>query len=87
MVTTRADDGRIEVEVADTGPGVAPAEREKVLEPLYSTKNFGVGLGLPIVKQIIELHGGGLDIRGDVDEGARMVLWLPVESAERRAAS
>jgi PAS domain S-box-containing protein len=57
-VTARRAGEAVEISVADTGPGIAPEDREKVFEPLYSTKAFGVGLGLSIVKQIVGQHGG-----------------------------
>ncbi len=49
---------RLEIKIKDSGPGIPPDEMEKIFEPLFSTKNSGVGLGLPIVKQIMNLHSG-----------------------------
>ncbi len=43
---------------------------------LYSTKGFGVGLGLPVVKQIMEQHGGGIEIETGEGRGTRVCLWL-----------
>ena len=65
------------IRVIDNGPGIPPDSIEKVLEPLFSTKSFGVGLGLPIVKQIIELHDGRMEIDSKVAEGTQITLWLP----------
>ena len=62
----------------DTGQGIPPDRLERIFEPLYSTKGFGVGLGLPIVKQIMEMHGGGIDIESKPGEGTRTTLWLPL---------
>ena len=86
-IATKCRDGRLELMVGDTGPGVPPGERARIFEPLYSTKSFGVGLGLPIVRQIVELHGGEIDIAGEAGEGARFILRLPLDAPERRAAS
>ena len=86
-VATRIEDDRLELIVGDTGPGVPPGERAQIFEPLYSTKNFGVGLGLPIVRQIIELHGGEIEIAGEAGEGARFILQLPLDAPEQKAAS
>ncbi len=61
-IGTRVTVGRCENSVNDSGPGIAPEILANIFEPLYSTKSFGVGLGLPAVKQIMEQHGGGVDV-------------------------
>jgi len=88
-VATRQTDGRAEISIADTGPGIPSDQADRIFEPLYSTKAFGVGLGLPIVKQIVEQHGGGIELDNGVGPGARFVirLPLPVPESVRRAAS
>ena len=52
--------GRVEVEVADSGPGLDPEVRDRIFEPFFSTKTGGSGLGLALVKKIAEDHGGGV---------------------------
>jgi signal transduction histidine kinase len=81
-VATTPKGDRIEISVTDTGPGIAPDKLSKVFEPLYSTKSFGVGLGMPMVRQILQQHGGGVEITGNSGHGASVALWLPVELAE-----
>jgi len=76
-VRTQEHDGRVEVIFEDTGPGIPPDVYEKIFEPLYSTKGFGVGLGLPVVKHIMEQHGGGIEIESEEGRGTRVCLWLP----------
>ena len=80
-VTTRAGDNRIEIEVRDTGAGIPANILPRVMEPLFSTKSFGTGLGLPTVQRIMEEHGGGLEVHSDEGRGTRVTLWLPVEMA------
>ncbi len=75
-VRTRERDGRIEVVFEDRGPGIATDVYERIFEPLYSTKGFGVGLGLPVVKQIMEQHGGGIEIETEEGRGTAVCLWL-----------
>lgn len=76
---TRVNGEGVEIRVTDNGPGVPPDLREKIFEPLFSTKVYGVGLGLPLVKQIVELHGGRIALadRSDGSEGAEFIVTLP----------
>lgn len=71
----------VEIVVADNGPGMPEEVLANSFEPLYSTKSFGVGLGLPIVKQILEQHNGDVTVESRPDEGARMTLTLPLNRA------
>jgi PAS domain S-box-containing protein len=75
-VGTAERNGRIEIVIEDTGPGIPPAARKRIFEPLFSTKNFGVGLGMPIVRQVMGQHGGGIDLETDVGRGTRVCLWF-----------
>jgi signal transduction histidine kinase len=74
----RADGGRLEIEVEDTGPGIVPEIRDRVFEPFFSTKTSGSGLGLALVKRIAEDHGGGVALEDAPGGGTRAVLWLPL---------
>lgn len=73
-------DGKdVVVWIEDTGPGIAPENLKKIFEPFFTTKlNMGgTGLGLPIVKSIIEMHRGNILIENRKEGGARVVLWFP----------
>jgi signal transduction histidine kinase len=74
---TRDDGKRVEIEVRDSGPGVAPEFRDRVFEPFFSTKTSGSGLGLALAKKIAEDHGGGVSLQSTPGEPTRAVLWLP----------
>ncbi len=78
-VSTGAVQGRVELVIADTGPGISADVLPRIFEPLFSTKAFGVGLGLPTVKQIMIQHGGGLEVDTQEGQGTRMILWLPYD--------
>lgn len=86
VVTTRLAPRGVEIELADNGPGIAPENIGRILEPLFTTKTFGVGLGLPAVQKILEQHGGGLDVRSSPGEGAVFVAWLPTSQSRQEAA-
>jgi signal transduction histidine kinase len=61
-VTTRSDGDAAEVRVADSGPGVPPALRERVFEPFFSTKAQGMGLGLPLCRTLVEAMEGRIEL-------------------------
>ena len=63
--------------VADDGPGIPPAEREKLFLPYYSTKRRGSGLGLAIVRRIIAEHGGSIEAGDNQPHGTRFTIELP----------
>ena len=63
--------------VADSGPGIPPDVLPKVFDPLFSTKSFGTGLGLPTVRQIVEQHEGTVEIASRAGAGTRVEIRLP----------
>lgn len=76
-IETRADGDRIEISISDTGPGIPEDVLPKIFDPLFSTKNFGVGLGMPTARQIMIQHGGGIDISTSSPKGTTVTLWFP----------
>lgn len=76
-VKSRTRDGRFEIVVKDNGPGMSEESLIRIFEPLYSTKGFGVGLGVPIVKGIMVKHHGGVEYHSVLGEGTTVILWLP----------
>lgn len=78
VVRSTAREGRAEIYVEDTGPGIPEDVLERIFEPLFSTKNFGVGLGTNIVRNIMLRHNGGIEYTNRKDaQGTRVLLWLP----------
>ena len=71
-------DGAVELLVRDTGPGIAPHVLPKVFETFVSSKETGIGLGLPVSRRIAEDHGGGLTTYNLPAGGACFTLRLPV---------
>jgi NO-binding membrane sensor protein with MHYT domain len=85
-VATRRAIDTVEITVTDNGPGISEETLPKILEPLFSTKPFGTGLGLPAVEKILEHHGGGLRVASKLGEGTAMTAWFPVAQVEQKAA-
>jgi PAS domain S-box-containing protein len=77
-ISTKTFDSNAEISVIDNGIGISQEEIDRIFEPLFSTKSFGIGLGLPIVKQIMELHQGGIEIESELNKGTRVTLWFPL---------
>jgi signal transduction histidine kinase len=75
-VSTRAEDGRALLLVADDGPGIRPDLLEKVQEPFFSTKHGGTGLGLAICRALAWQNGGRLDIESRPGQGTRVTVEL-----------
>jgi len=84
-VITKAPNGEgsLDLHFADTGPGIPPAEREKVFAPFYSTKATGFGLGLAIAKKIIEDHAGRVFVDNGDTPGTDLVVQLPFPQPSR----
>jgi signal transduction histidine kinase len=70
----------VEVAFEDTGPGVDPAVARRLFEPLITTKEKGVGLGLALVKRIVERHGGAVRHERPARGGARFTVRLPPQT-------
>ncbi len=79
-VDARAGRRIARIEVADTGPGIAPAIARRVFEPFFTTKATGTGLGLAIVKSIVDAHGGCIELGPDGQQGTRVTLQLPIDA-------
>jgi two-component system nitrogen regulation sensor histidine kinase NtrY len=80
VVETHSDTSNhlVRVVVADDGPGIPAAERDKLFLPYYSTKGRGSGLGLAIVRRIIAEHGGNIDASDNAPRGTRFTIELPL---------
>src|SRR5262249_5800897 len=78
IISTRSDKGDVaEVSVRDFGIGLPKDRTDKVFDHFFSTKQRGMGMGLPIVRSIVEAHGGTITAENPPDRGARMVVRLP----------
>lgn len=81
-IRTCSEQGRVFVEVADTGTGMSDEVRERCLEPFFSTKGErGTGLGLAMVFGIVKRHNGTVAIESKPGEGAKFILGFPVNTA------
>ena len=95
-VRTESAGPHVRLAVSDTGPGIPAHVLPRIFEPLFTTKSFGIGLGLPTVRQIVEQHGGTLHVESAADAGTTFTVFLPrhgeaaahgTESSARGAAA
>jgi signal transduction histidine kinase len=88
LVRGRMEGTKVRVEVADKGPGIEDADRARIFEPFYRGRRArdgqvrGTGLGLSLVKRIVEAHGGSVRLDSAAGEGARFVVELPSTRTE-----
>jgi signal transduction histidine kinase len=76
-VATVAEPGRALVRVSDDGRGIPPSDRERVFDEFFTTKSHGTGLGMGIVRKVMELHKGGLRLASREGEGTTVELSFP----------
>jgi signal transduction histidine kinase len=79
IAARRAEPEMVEWTIADTGSGMPPNVAEKIFDPFFTTKEFGVGtgLGLTVVKGIMEEHGGSISVESEAGKGTTFTILLP----------
>ena len=83
IVEARREEGALLFTVCDDGPGIPEESRERIFDPLYTTKAAGSGLGLTIVQRVAEAHGATVEVTNRSEGGACFALRWPPESAEQ----
>lgn len=86
-VSVSVVDDQAQISVEDDGEGIAPDVLPNIFEPLYTTKSFGSGLGLPTAKRLVEQHGGQLDVTSNTGSGAKFTITLPCEQQHQQKAA
>jgi signal transduction histidine kinase len=76
-VRTRSEDGKVLIEVEDTGTGLTPEECDRIFTPYYTSKQRGTGLGLAIVQSIVSDHRGRIRVHSEPGRGSTFVIELP----------
>ena len=80
-IRTDCNDKEVWIEVQDNGPGIAPEVLKKIFDPFFTTKDpgTGTGLGLSVSTNIIQQHGGKLEVDSTVGEGTTFKITLPIK--------
>jgi len=84
LIQTTHEGEFVRIMVSDTGHGIAKEDLDTIFEPLYTTRASGVGLGLPIIKDLIERHHGTIDVKSVVDKGSTFTVQLPIRQATHK---
>ncbi|OJH36386.1 MASE1 domain-containing protein [Cystobacter ferrugineus] len=71
------------ITITDTGPGIRPEVMQRLFDPFFTTKALGTGLGLPIVRGIVEAHRGQVEVNSTLGQGTTISLRLPLSSTSR----
>ncbi|MDG3005814.1 two-component system sensor histidine kinase NtrB [Paludisphaera mucosa] len=86
ILTTRRDGPFVVLDVIDTGCGMAEDVRSRIFDPFYSTRKGGTGLGLPTTRNIVEAHGGSIEVQSVPEKGSRFSIRLPAPTPTSRRA-
>ena len=76
-------DGRVKLSVADSGKGMTAEQRQAIFTPYFTTKAEGTGLGLAVVQNIVEQHGGTIHVESTPGKGSVFTLYLPVNGQQK----
>ena len=82
-ISVAPTDSRLKFELQDTGVGIEANPLEQIFEPYYSTKETGIGLGLPLTKKLIEDHGGEIKVSSELGQGTTFVVTLPRNAMQK----
>lgn len=85
-ISTRLAPRGVEIAVSDNGPGIASDSVERIFEPLFTTKSFGTGLGLPAAQKVLEQHDGGLELHSIPGQDTTFTAWWPKTAKCKEAA-
>jgi len=83
--TCAVEEDRVQIDVVDNGPGIAPAVLEEIFRPFVTTKQMGMGIGLSVSDSIVRAHGGRLSAQNTADGGAAFHVVLPALPADQRS--
>lgn len=77
-ISARQEGRQIALGVSDSGPGIPRENLPSIFEPLFTTKSSGIGLGLAVCQNLVQLNGGTIEVESVVGQGTTFTVWLPV---------
>ena len=82
ITSKQPDPEWVSISFTDTGEGISAENMKKLFEPLFTTKIKGIGLGMVVSKNIVELHGGHIDVRSEAGKGTTVTVNLPMRGRQ-----
>jgi signal transduction histidine kinase len=79
VISVKEHDDKVIIEVSDNGKGIKPEHKDYIFEPKFTTKSSGMGLGLPMIKNIIEAYKGSITFNSEIVKGTTFIVELPKE--------
>ena len=76
-ISAHSHGNMIDIQVVDTGSGIAPENMDKIFEPLYTTKLKGIGLGLAVSQKLVEANDGSIEVVSRLGKGTTFIVFLP----------
>ncbi len=81
-IACTSENGQARIMIHDNGPGIPAHLQNKIFEPLFTTKNFGAGLGLSITRNLVTEHGGAIQVTSAAGKGTTFTITLPLADAD-----
>ncbi len=78
-LSTKKVNNRIEIRISDTGVGIAEEDLKKILEPFFTKRHKGVGLGLAVVREVVKAHNGSINVDSEMGKGSTFIIRLPLK--------
>ena len=76
-VKLSSENGNVVITVADNGKGITPEDKNRIFEPKFTTKSSGMGLGLPMIKNIVEAYNGTITFTSEINRGTVFTVKIP----------
>lgn len=80
-ISAQAEKEKVSLFITDTGCGISKENMEKIFEPLFTTRARGIGLGLAVSRNLVELNGGSVEVESEAGKGSTFTVALPIKGA------